>query len=263
MTMRRQHRHRPYYAEQKRKRTAALKPVIAVVIVGALVLFSGKWIVAQLGFGGAGQRAAVLMSPEERGTTRVSLDGGEWKRADQAIKLYPGDRVETNAGAHASLSFFDGTYARLDEQTTVHIVESKKRVEGISEVSLHMDQGSMWIASPSSSVFPGHIERIVSTPFLQTDLLAKTEAVINQNALMLFDGDGVGSTVRLAGKKSSIIVGEGQRLFLPEGEAHEENLYAYRSALDPRAILSPFIETSITQLNVESPEPREIGEEEE
>ncbi len=262
--MRRRHRHRPYQLEYARARKRAGRPILAFVIVGGLLLISAWWLIGKFGFGGTSQRAAVLLSPEERGIVRISLDGDDWKQTDQEIKLYPGDRIATNANTNASLSFFDGTFVRLDEHTTVHIIESKRREEEESKIAVHLEDGTLWIATPAKSVFKKPISRHVSTAMLNVSLMPETEVVVKGQSLIMFDSDGIGSTVDVAGANDPVIVGEGQIFAIPEGQTDVSgDLYAFRSALDPRAVLSSFVDGSKTSFHAYRQIENEEEEEEE
>jgi hypothetical protein len=188
------------------------------------------------------QRAAAILHAEER-AVQVSLEGEDLQRAQNGMKLYPGDTISTAGGAHASLSFFDGTFVRLDERTDLAIVESargKKR----SALSLEIREGGIWIAVPPVSVFTGAILRTVRTELLSYTLPTRMEGILSEDAAIIFAADGAGVTVE-AVRRMPIFLGEGQQLRLPVGITDLRNdLYAYRTPLDPVLFRTSFVEKS-------------------
>ncbi len=248
--MRRYHRHWPTYADasygsNRPARFGFLRPLVALGIIAVMLYFVGSWLFGLFDFG-AVQGASVRLVPEERGTVQVALDGGEWKRAEQEIKLFPGDQVQTAANAGAALTFFDGTFVRLADESAALIVESTEG-ENASAIELRLDRGSAWVAVPSPEAFTGTITRTIATPLLRADLTTRTEALVADRSLTVFDGDGPGAEVRVAGVRDPVLVGEGQVLVLPADPAAAEDLYAFRTPLDPRAMASPFLEESRAQ----------------
>jgi hypothetical protein len=177
---------------------------------------------------------------------QVSLEGGDWKRAEQEIKLFPGDSVQTASNANASLTFFDGTFLRLDEQSTLRIEESEHGQDD-STITLELESGSAWVATPAMSAFTGAIVRQVVTPLFTVEIPTRTETVLSGQSIVVYDADGPGATITVAGSRKQVIVGEGQALALPDNPATATDLYAFRSALDPRAVTTPFVEESRQQ----------------
>ena len=245
-TMRRRHRHGPYYLANSQSRWEKLKPIFAFLIVGAVLFFIGSWFIEKFDLGRSVKYAAVTLTPEERGIVRVSLEDEEWKRTEQELKLYPGDRITTGTNANASLRFFDGTFVRLDEQSNVKIIESDKREEG-SKITLHLETGSFWIATPPAKIYTGSILRTITTNWFSSDFASSAEVIVKDRSLVVFSEDTIGSSVNIIGIDAQIVIGEGQLLSLPEDIDSNSDPYAYRSALDPRAMLSAFVEESRTE----------------
>ncbi len=239
--MQRYHRHLPYSQEQTRQNRALLRPVVAFVVVIVILYYIGSWLIGL--FGGTVERAAAALSLEERGVVQVSLEGEEWKRATENLKLYPGDKVSTSSSTNASLTLFDGTVVRLDENSAVAIEESKRGDD--AEYALHLEKGSLWIAVPTARAFSGSIVRTLTSPILQVEVASQTDAVFKERSISIFDGDGPGATVTVTGHSETVVVGEGQTFTLPDGPVNAaDNLYSFRTALNPQAVLSPFIEES-------------------
>ncbi|MDD5469766.1 MAG: FecR domain-containing protein [Candidatus Peribacteraceae bacterium] len=241
--MRRRHCHRPMYLERRSPPWTRYRPLIGLLIAALLVYLVGSWFIGLFGYG-QNQSMAIALAPEERGIVRISIEDGEWKRADQSLKLYPRDRVTTGTNAGAALAFFDGTYMRLGEESAVRIVESDLR-DDESQLSVQLESGSVWVAAPTTQAFSGTMLRLVTTGMLRISLPTRTEALITERSISVFDGDGIGCTVHVAGAKQPVIVGEGQVFSLPEGALDaEDDLYAFRKGLDPRAVAAPFLAES-------------------
>lgn len=220
-----------------------LRPAIGFLLLVAILFGLGKWVLGYFGVGNTIHRYGVTLTVEDNGNTNVSIEGGDMKRAENDQKLYPGDRVATGAGGSAMLRFFDGTVVRMDELTDVSIEEShtgKKQ----SKVALMHSEGTIWLATPEKKDFSGAILRTVSTPFLEASLPSRTESVITGRSIVVFAADGIGATLKLPESAVPVIVGEGQKFTLPPNIAEGEDLYAYRSPLDPFALASQFVEES-------------------
>lgn len=243
--MRRRHRRHSYGQEQSRFRFEVLKPILAFAIVGAMLLLVGSWFVRQFNGTRTDQNVATILQIEEGSQqVSVSLEGQQWKQATDGMKVYPGDRLSTTAQSYAFLQLFDGTVVRLNENSTLHLVDSRSASVD-AQLSLHLEAGGIWMRAPSSETYTGSIKRYVSTNAVDIDLNAGAEVSITELALAVFEGEGIGNTVTTRGnQKVSAIVGEGQRLILPANAALGADLYIYRSALDPQALTTPFISTS-------------------
>src|SRR3989338_4697716 len=108
------------------------------------VYLAGSFFLRLFGVGNAIHHTATALSLEGRGTVNVYLEGGELQRAQDGMKLYPGDRLTTGKGSNATLRFFDGTIVRRDEQSDLSITESAEG-ERESELTLALEDGGVWI----------------------------------------------------------------------------------------------------------------------
>jgi len=242
--MRRYHRHRPVYYNGRRQTSGRpLASLFGLVLTTVLVIVAGWWLLRTFGFGASVQRAAVEMMPEDRALVRVSVDGGEWNRTGQELKLYSGDRVATDAGSHAVLQFFDGTVSRLSGNTSVTILGSQSG-EKNAEISLQVDSGTIWIATAKNTPNEVNVNRTINTPMLLVDLPNGTEALVSRHSLSIFDSHEIGAEVTVAGNNQTIIVGEGQSFAIPSGSVPSGNLYSFRSALDLQAAPAEFLQES-------------------
>ncbi len=201
-----------------------------------------------MGLFGVGNRvqtvAAVLaVEPNNRGPVSVSLEGGEMKRAETGLRLYPGDSVVTSVNAYARIDLFDGTRIRLDEESHVSIGESRSGEEK-SSLRVDLKEGTLWIATPTQKMYSGSIVRTVGTPRMKVDFPTKAEAVMSRWSITVFSADGLGVTLDYPALSKSIMIGEGQQYTLPASEDVGPDPYEYRSPLDPSVLLSSFVEES-------------------
>lgn len=207
-----------------------LRSILLIGIVGFALFFLGRFILRLFGAGNEVQRSSVLLIVEARGPVNVSLEGGAVQRAEGTLKLYAGDRVSTGGSAHASLLFFDGSRARLDQQTDVEIVESA-RGSSESTLSLTVDRGSLFFQSQPLSVFSGSVLRTVVAGSLTLTIPTGAELVAAKGSLSVFVADGPGVEVAVRGQRSTIVIGEGQHFELPAHVPADSDLYAFRDAL--------------------------------
>src|SRR3989344_1442798 len=101
----------------------------------ALLIFAylaGSFFLRLFGVGNAIRHTATALSLEGRGTVNVYLEGGELQRAQDGMKLYPGDRLTTGKASNATLRFFDGTIVRT-LQTPMRVFGIPSDTEAILE----------------------------------------------------------------------------------------------------------------------------------
>jgi len=238
----RRHRRGSYALAPEHRNVPYLRPIILLLITGVVLYVVGSRVLQFFGIGNSLQQSAVLLTLENRGTISVSIEGEEFRRAEDAIKLYAGDRVSSSGMGYALLTFFDGTAVRLNEQTNATIIENAQG-EKQSHIALELEQGSLWIATPTAEAFSGTILREIRTNHYTLEIPPQTEAVVGTSALSVFAADGLGIRLHLTGNDGEIFIGEGQQFAAP-GTVIEGDPYAYRSALDPTAVRSVFIEES-------------------
>src|SRR3989338_9254767 len=221
-----------------------LKWIVAGVLALLVLYVVGSLVFRVFGVGNAIRQEKVTLHVEGRDAVNVYLDGAEMQRAQDGMKLYPGDRVTTGSNTHATLVFFDGSMVRLDEKTDLTVAESALGVK-TSELELELQQGRIWLATPLKKSFTGAIVRTVITPVTTFVLPAETEAVLSALEAYVYSADGSGIEVEvLSSDLDPIFIGEGQKWILPSTEDIGNDLYAYRSPLDPGAIRMPLVEES-------------------
>lgn len=210
------------------------------MVLGAMVLLAYLlWtaLMHLLGVGNSLERTGAVLSVEERGTVTVNIDGKD-QHAEDGMLLFPGESVSTGPGAHAALTFFDGTYIRLDSSSDVHVEESERGNEQ-SILSLTLQAGSAWMTTPSSRAFSGSIVRQIKTTRLQLDLEPGTEASIGDTMVNAYQTEGSGIAITLSDGRT-FTISEGQGWTLPQGGTVTDNVYATRTTLNGAEDL-PFV----------------------
>ncbi len=236
------HRRGPYALAEPTAFPRALKALIWLLILGAILFYMGKGVVS-LFSNNELQRKAVTLVVERGGVVNVSIEGGLLKRTDTSVPLYGGDKVSTGSNGHGTLQFFDGTKVRLDEQTEVTVNESVRGAEE-STIDLSLTRGALWIETPTATVFSGAIARVIDTPMMAMTVPAGTEALIAEGGMTVFSADGLGLPVTVKNTKSTITIGEGQKFSAPANPKEGEDLYAYRAALEPSSFSLAFVQGS-------------------
>ena len=242
MIQRRHHRHNQY--SRTRSTTAVkIRKLVALVMLVMLVLYAGKKTLNFFGVGNSIRKTAVLLSIEASGIVNVSVDGGPLKRAETDLKLYAGDAVVSSPRNHATLDFFDGSSLRVDESTQIEI-EKSEQGEQHSVLEVTLEEGTVWIATPTLKTYSGSITRTVQSAFLKALLPSTAEVVFAPRSISVFSADGLGLEVAVAGTDRTVIIGEGQQFTVPLGSEFDQDLYTYRNPLDPQQLASTFVEKS-------------------
>ncbi|MAE68771.1 hypothetical protein CL635_03130 [bacterium] len=234
-------RRRRYGAEPKPN--VRLRKSITLGVLIIVVLMLGDKTLSFFGVGNTIRRTAAVLHVENSGVVNVSVDNGPLKRAENELKLYAGDTVVSSPRNFATVGFFDGSSVRLDESTQIRIAESYEGEE-LSKVTVELEEGTVWMASPKLDNFSGSIVRIVTSPYISADIPSQAEVVMTPRSLSVFSADGLGLQVTVAGSDEIVIVGEGQQFTLPVGGEKEADLYVHRNPLDPQQLQSEFVEKS-------------------
>lgn len=238
----RRHRRRRRQAEDTHKNVRLIKLGVWVVLL-LLVFKAGSSTLSFFGVGNAIRKTSAVLKIEDRGVINVAVEGGPLKRAENELKLYAGDTVVSSPRNYATLDFFDGTSVRLDESSQVRIIESEEGEEK-SKLTVELEEGTVWLASPTLDVFSGSVARILVSPYLSASIPSKAELIFTPRSLSVFSADGLGLEVTVAGSDQKVIIGEGQQFTLPVGGEKEIDLYALRNPLDPNQLQSEFVEQS-------------------
>lgn len=244
--MRRHRRRNHSGAVRPERRTGRL---VSVIILGILIVIGCVKVLQYFGVGNSTLQSAAILSVDDLGVVNVSIDEGPFKRGDDGMKIYPGDAVVTTPKNFAALTMFDGSYVRMDESTELGIEQSILG-ETESSLKLSLDDGAVWIVTPTSEAFSGAIIRQLATPFLTIAIPSKTEAVFTARSLVVYASDGPGLSVKVTGFQNPVIVGEGQQFTFALGSESVTDLYTLRNPVSPDLLSPPFIEESRAEYGI-------------
>jgi len=272
MIQSRRRRHRSIYLQEYR--SPALRRFLGTTVVGVLVVW-GMWsFLARFAPDANGKGMATVLTTGDRGRVEVTISGEKSsQRAETGLRLYDGDRIRTEGGAHATLHFFDTSVVMLDPGSAVQLTKVWKGNEK-SEISLVVEEGRVWVNTSTGTT----VTRRVDTGLATHVIPPRTRAIVGDaqdttegkhELLAVFEtsGPGVEVSFMLSSRTSAlVVVGEGQEINLsPEriGQLKEQDgdPYSLRAALDDRHLSSGlFIAASSYEAK---PPPVEIPEEEE
>ncbi|MFH1671065.1 MAG: cadherin-like beta sandwich domain-containing protein [Patescibacteria group bacterium] len=239
----RRHRRGSYALAQPSPVASMMRRTVSLLILGVVLLVVGTKVLNFFGVGNLMQQNAVVLAIEGQGTVNVSIEGKSIQRAENNLKLYPGDRVETSGRAFGVLSFFDESYVRLDERSEVLITQSVKGAEE-SSLSVELIKGTIWVAVPTVEAFSGSILREIQTENMKVAFPSRTEAIVSPSSIVVFAADGLGVSIWLTGMEDPIVIGEGQQLSVPQQSVITGDPYRYRKPLDPLVMRPTFVEES-------------------
>ncbi|MBT4120276.1 MAG: hypothetical protein HOG89_01590 [Candidatus Peribacter sp.] len=237
-------RRRRYGAEPKQN--VKLRKTIVFGALVFVILLLGDKTLSFFGVGNTMRATAAVLTVEDRGIVNVSVDSGPLKRAENDLKLYAGDTVVSSPRNYATVAFYDGSQVRLDESTHIKIAESYKGREA-SKLTVELEEGTLWMASPTLDTFSGSIARIIVSPFISAQIPSQAEVVMTPRSVSVFSSDGLGLEITIAGSDQKVVIGEGQQFTLPVGGEQVADLYEHRNPLDPQQLLSDFVEKSRTR----------------
>ncbi|NOS66753.1 MAG: hypothetical protein HOO67_00050, partial [Candidatus Peribacteraceae bacterium] len=226
----------PLAREHALPRGVRLLLAVGAVLFAAYLLWT--LLLSILGLAGGGERAGAMLMTEDRGTVTVTIDGKQ-QRAENGMMLFPGESVATGPGAHASLQFFDGSRARMNDGAELALIESS-RGSSSSRVSMELKQGTLWLLTADSKSFSGSVLLSVTTPMLSFEVPRGAEATLSPTSLVVYSDEGQGIGMTVAGH-DAIVISEGQQWAIAAGSAVGDDLYALRSPLDPVAARTPFV----------------------
>src|SRR3989344_3136030 len=212
--MRRRHYHDSLLRSETSSASQRWRVVAAVLITGSVVLGCIVLLMRVLPFGGSMRSVGLLVRLENTAqTVNIAIDGSDPIRAEDGLRLYAGDTMTTGPNANAGLQFFDGTVIRLAENTQL-LVQDSRLGERTSQLRVEIQNGGVWVRTPSSGTFSGAVVRLISSPDVEVELEPGTETVIGAENLTVFssEGDGASGTISETGR--TVVVGEGQTLWI-------------------------------------------------
>lgn len=215
--------------------------IIAGIVIGGIGLWKLlTWIQADWRV----EHPEAVVQVENGNAATMAVDGNEPIRIEEAAKMYEGDALRTEAHSTAAVSFFDATRIHLDGGTSLAI-ETMRRGRQKDALGIELSSGRIWIAVPKTTA-SGTIRRSVTTPVFSLEFPPGTEALISERTLAVFDsGEALGIVLHVPGAASELYIGEGQQITIPaELQGQEQNLYAFRSPIDPALSATSFVEKS-------------------
>lgn len=238
------------------------KPRVAVrLFIGALVLLI-LWYLGNRVFSlfddSVGRGSSAVLSMEAPvDATQVSLQGGDWQRGEQSLKLYPGDAVATRAAGHALLTFFDGTRVRLDQAAEARLEKIQRGNGQASEFAITLKSGRIALATPNLAVFTGAITRRIETSSYVADIPGDASAMLSADVVTVLKSSGLGVSIQLknvrAGNSSQMYVGEGQTFALSDDAKRQisggADPYSFRDPITPDTLKDEFLTKSYAQLS--------------
>jgi len=224
------------------------RAVVMLVVAAVIVLLSWMMLRAVIPSDEM-HRVATILKVSDRGRVEVTIQGeGAAQRAESGLRLYDGDLVKTDAGANATLQFFDGTSVTLDSKSSLMLGDVLQGVES-STIELSVQSGQVFIESGTGTT----VNRGLKSKLALSEIPAYTRAVIGRSGEMYEDsehvvvfattGPGVMSSVD-TGKfmNQEIITGEGQELTLSSAGLAKikegADPYDLRSVLDDKVFSS-------------------------
>ncbi len=214
-----------------------------VGMVAFVLIIGGNSVLTYFGVGNAVRKTAAILQVEERGIINVSIEGGPLVRAEDELKLYAGDTVVSSPRNFATMLFFDGTIARLDESTHLTMTKSNEG-DTQSVIGIRLEEGAVWVATPPLNTYSGSIIRTLESAYIKAEVPSKGEIVFSPRSITVYSADGIGLSVLVAGNSSPVIVGEGQTFTIPPGNENAPDLYIHRNPVSVAELQSPFVEGS-------------------
>jgi hypothetical protein len=218
---------RSLYTQPERSHKRYIGRIILFILALGILYLLSKGVMALFGLMSGGEDQAVALRIESRSNVDVSYDEEDFQAAEDGSSIQAGDAVRTAADSHAHLTFFDGTLVRLDEQTTVTVLESSDASKG-AHIRMEILEGTAWIMTPPSTEEKTNIREIESAR-LALGLSDGAEVVIGPRSVITYKASGDGISVRAKDGDEEIFVGEGQQFTLPENVESVANLERYRS----------------------------------
>lgn len=187
-------------------------------------------------------------------SVQVSLQGGEFQRAETNLRLYEGDAVSVRGNADTLLTFFDGSRLRLDRDSDILIGGSESVQNGSSSITVAVRSGRIWLSTPTEKSYSGTIIRTITTKNFSARIPAGTHAMISAAMVTVLRAGGAGVLMTIAGAtEKNIIVGEGQYLGLSDEAktviAEGGDPYEFRDPLTSQMLKDDFLMTSYALLS--------------
>ncbi len=245
----RRHRRSLYSASAVQSRPRIITRVILLCVTILILWYLGAKVVSLFNGSASQKTGAILtLSSADAEGVQVSLQGAAAQRAENNLKVYPGDAIITRGGSTALLSFFDGTAIRLDESTQLSIVKSEQLSDKPSAIAAKVLSGRIWVSTPAAGSLSGTIIRSVETPDFTVDVPANTSGLISASQIAFIRAAGLGSTTTLKHPPSApktIVIGEGQMFTLTESAKKDvdngRDPYDFRDPISQQLLHDAFL----------------------
>lgn len=236
------------------RRPRALMRFLIIVLALLIAWYLVTKVLSLFDYSIGKKTATMLTVRSGNENVQVSLQAGEWQRAETSLRLYSGDAVAVRGNADALLTFFDGSRIRLDQNTEAHIAKSDNIEKGTSTLTLDLRSGRIWVATPSILTNSGTIQRTVVTTNTSVTIPASTQAMISAGTVTVLKAAGEGLSVAVTNTKNAVvIVGEGQYLHLTDESKKAIALgtdpYDFRDPITQQMLKEEFLMTSYALLS--------------
>lgn len=246
MLPRHRRRYGTYGEERRTKPRTTLRVIIGIVFV--LVVWQLVRLIGAA-LGGGADRAASALLTVRSGGVQVSLQGEAWQAGESGLRMSVNDAVSSRSDGDAILQFFDGTRLRLNGGASLRIDESE-RSDDTSTLSVSLQDGAIWMATPSSAVFTGSILRHITFNGTSFTVPAGAQLLASKDLLIVLRAEGPGIVANFPASSQSVIIGEGQRLVIdPTHMKTEKDIYALRDPLTQADLNEPFLTSSFALLS--------------
>jgi hypothetical protein len=145
--------------------------VLMVVCLGLAIYWQNSTLTRPLG------QAAECSLTQLKGSVQVqSLNSTNWQAASATQKITTGDRIKTNSGSVAILTFADGSTVKLEPETEIRLTKNEYTGDHTLKISLNQSSGQLWshLRHPSRS----SSELKIQTP--TTDITADNDSFLVQ-----------------------------------------------------------------------------------
>jgi hypothetical protein len=121
----------------------AIAVIAAVLLLGAVACSNGGGDEAAGGGGDAGGQSLATLKVLDDAVAVAHGEGAAFEPAQSGASLGIGDEVQTDAAGLAEISYFDGSWQRIENQSVLTLTELVD-IEGGKVVRTGLDQGRAW-----------------------------------------------------------------------------------------------------------------------
>lgn len=198
---------------ESRKGSDYIKPFLVLVVFLAIIFAAWKLLSSIFGGGGdepVATNEGVQVQVETGAAKIMTSSSTEWKSIPASVEAIEGEKLQTLSDGRVSLAFFEGSQARLNDNSTLSL-DTLSQDGSKADVELTLTEGDLWgdlsKTTALDSVFTVETDTFVAKPNAGSKF-----AVSAPDSLYVLEGS-VEADV-LDGKKvvDTISVGVGQQL---------------------------------------------------